>query len=91
MSKPVITVDPVVVMPDIASKKESVKERSIALNLNGKAEIRDSDNHTDEIRMNACFTLILWARLALLRISDPPKKAVMTMQSKKTFQSGLPK
>ncbi len=91
LSNPVMTVEPVVVMPDMASKNESVMDISISLSLKGKQEKIASENHTDVISTKACFVLIFWSSLLQLRMREPPKKAVITIQKKKTFQSGLPK
>ena len=90
-SSPVITVEPVVVIPDMASKNESVIDRSKALILKGSEAKSASEHHTDEISMNACLTLMLLTCPALLRINEPPKNAVIMMHRKKTFQSECPK
>lgn len=91
VSRPVMTVEPVVVIPDMASKKESVKFKSIALILKGSDAKRASEHHTEVIKRKACLTLTFLTWLALLRISDPPKNAVMMMHRRNTFQSECPK
>ena len=53
VSSVVITVEPVVVMPDIASKKESVKLNPNSENANGSAENVVNTSQLPVVRMNA--------------------------------------
>ncbi len=53
-SKSEIIVDPVVVIPDILSKKASVIERSIVENINGNDPKIAILNHDKAVNKNAC-------------------------------------
>ncbi len=86
-SRPVITVEPVVVIPDIDSKKESVKLICSSDKRNGKAPNVAIPNQLKIMSKKACLLEILFVFPILLRIKAPPKKDVIIMLKKKAFQS----
>ena len=90
VSRPVMTVEPVVVMPETASKNASVKLMFSPASVRGREAKRDRPTQLMKVIMKAWRRFMVNSRPALLRIKDPPKKAVMTIHRKKTFQSGLP-
>ena len=55
VSSPAITVAPVVVTPDIASKKASMNSRSVSPSMNGSAPKSGSATQTSVVSKNACW------------------------------------
>ena len=76
-----------VVIPDIDSKNESVKDIPNDENQKGRAPNVASESHTEFVRRNAWRVFTLNLCPILLKISEPPKNAVMIMHEKKTIQS----
>jgi len=82
-SKFEIIVDPVVVIPDILSKKALVKEKSKSEKTKGKEPNIAMLNHDRAVRRNACcsVSLLPWSRLdrknkvpKIIVTIDAPKK-----------------
>lgn len=86
-----MTVAPVVVMPDMASKKASVKLSFNSENANGNDAKRARLNQLKKINKKASRVEILMMVELLLRMREPPKNEVITIQIKNIFQSSLPK
>ena len=82
-SKFEIIVDPVVVIPDMLSKKASVIESSILENINGKDPKIAIVSHDKAVNKNACckFNLLSWSKFdkknnvpnMIVTIDDPKK------------------
>ena len=54
-SRPSITVEPVVVRPDMASKNASTKRSSVSPNIKGKAPNSGSASHTPVVSKKVCW------------------------------------
>ena len=65
LSRSVIIVDPVVVIPDILSKKASVKFKLSSEKINGKEPKIAIDNHVSAVKINAWgrSIFLLWSKL----------------------------
>ena len=85
-SKSEIIVDPVVVIPDILSKKESVIESSIVENINGKDPKIAILNQDKAVNKNACckFNFLSWSRFER-KNNDP--KMIVTIDAPKNDES----
>ena len=82
LSKLEIIVDPVVVIPDMLSKKASVIESSIVENINGKDPKIAILNHDKAVNKNACckFNFLSWSRFER-KNNDP--KIIVTIDAPK--------
>ena len=80
-SSPVITVDPVVVMPDMASKKASVKDRSQS--QSGKAPAAAAIIQVLPVSRKECRRFNLPRRFIVLRPMNPPTISVRRAASAK--------
>lgn len=89
-SSPVMTVEPVVVMPDTASKTESVRLIFRSDIRKGRAAKAARTIQLAPVRRNAWRTVISKLKPVLVTMSAPPKNSVNIAQKKKTFQSGFP-
>ena len=78
-----IIVEPVVVIPDILSKKALVKEKFKSENINGKEPNIAMLNHDNAVRRKACCKVsrLSWSRLdkknnvpKIIVTSEAPKK-----------------
>ncbi len=87
-SSPVITVDPVVVKPDIASKKASVKLNSSSENRNGKAAKTVNTNQLRVVIIKACRTLRRPPPVRLAKAVATPTNNVTPPDTINTSQSG---
>ena len=85
-SKFEIIVDPVVVIPDILSKKASVIESSIVENINGKDPKIAILNQDKAVNKNACckFNFLSWSRFER-KNNDP--KIIVTIDAPKNDES----
>ena len=85
-SKFEIIVDPVVVIPDMLSKKASVIESSIVENINGKDPKIAILNHDKAVNKNACckFNFLSWSRFER-KNNDP--KIIVTIDAPKNYES----
>jgi hypothetical protein len=89
--KPIITVDPVVVMPDIDSKKASAMLRLSPEKTKGKAPTAATATQLIVVSKNACLKLRLERELALVAsISDTPTNNATAAEPAKTCQSEFP-
>jgi len=86
LSKLEIIVDPVVVIPDILSKKASVIESSIVENINGKDPKIAILNQDKAVNKNACckFNFLSWSRFER-KNNDP--KIIVTIDAPKNDES----
>ena len=85
-----MTVEPVVVSPDIASKKASVKFMSRPENISGSAPTTVAQTQTPVVRRKP-WRMLRWSRAPLVVSSSAmPKKTLTPEETENTFQSGLP-
>ena len=68
-------VDPVVVIPDTLSKKESIKVKSNDEKYRGRAPKKHIDNHAKFVIKNACWTFNDLSFVWLIKTSKVPTKA----------------
>ena len=83
-------VEPVVVIPETASKTESVRDKLRSERAKGAAAAMARAIQLKVVKRNACRTEMLKTSPVLLRMSAPPRKAVQSIQRRKDFQSGFP-
>ena len=89
-SRPIITVEPVVVMPDIASKNASVGLRPRSAKASGIAAKEVSTSQLAVVRMKAWRIENRLVSMWLVRMSVMLMNRVTPLAIAKTFQSGLP-
>ena len=89
-SRPVMTVEPVVVMPLMASKKASVKLSFNSENMNGRAAKMVSTNQLSDVMTKAWRTFRRTFPVDEVRASDTPTNKVNPAERAKTCQSVLP-
>ncbi len=90
LPKEVITVAPVVVSPDIASKKESTVLRLVTPIENGMLAKAPKNNHVKLVRRNTSRTLKERVPMGRqLRKSKPPTKRLVKEESPKTCTSAV--
>ena len=77
LSRSVNTVDPVVVIPDILSKKASVKFRFSSENMNGSDPKIATDSHESAVKINAWGKSILLSWSKLVKKNSIPKIIVI--------------
>ena len=87
LSRVVITVDPVVVNPDIDSKKESVKLNEASENAKGSAAKNIIASQLTVVKTKACRMESLSGGAIVVRISVMPMKAVNPAAAANTCQS----
>ena len=82
-SKLLITVEPVVVIPDMLSKKASLKDKFIVESIKGKLPNKAIDIQANVENKNVCckFNLNSFSRLA--KINNIPIKIVINADDKK--------
>jgi len=78
-------VDPVVVIPDILSKKESLMDKFKFENKNGKLPKIAIPIHETVVSKNACRRFNFLSFSALDKISKKPMKIVMKEEDKKVL------
>ena len=83
LSKFEITVDPVVVIPDILSKKESLKDNSKLENKNGKQPNNATDVQAIEEKRNVCCRFKIESLSKFISIKRIPIKIVTKEEDKK--------
>ena len=89
-SKPRITVDPVVVMPDMDSKKASVMLNFSSENMKGSAPTAATATQLNVVSKNACLKLRLDRELVFVaNISDTPTNNATAAEPANTCQSAL--
>ena len=89
-SKPRITVDPVVVIPDIDSKKASVMLNFSSENIKGRAPTAATATQLNVVSKNACLKLRLDRELVFVAsISDTPTNNATAAEPANTCQSAL--
>ena len=84
VSKSSITVDPVVVIPDILSKKDSLKERFKLESKKGILPKRAILIHASDEKRNACFKFNCFSLVKLVRTVKIPITIVIIADGKKT-------
>ena len=84
---PTITVEPVVVIPDIDSKNASVIDRSSSENTSGSAPNRAIVAHAPVVITNAWRMLKLPQPVRVVRIIDTPTNTVTAAEATNTAQS----
>ena len=89
VSRPEITVEPVVVMPDMLSKNASVIDSCNSENRKGRAPKVTSATHTAGTSTKACFSVMVPALPQVISAMETPKNEVTTAEARNTFQSGL--
>ena len=89
-SSPTITVEPVVVMPDMDSKKASVKDRPRSENTRGSEPKSAMTSHALAVIMKAWRKLKVPRPERVVRIIATPTKSVTADAVTKTRQSSLP-
>ena len=87
-SRDVITVDPVVVSPDIASKNASVKLRPRSAKTNGRDAKNVIATQLSVVSTNACRTEKRSGGAIVVSIRVMPINAVSPAEPAKTCQSG---
>ena len=85
-----MTVEPVVVIPDMASKKASVKLSSSSENTKGIDANRVRAIQLNVVMTKACFTDRRSPPARDVRVMAPPTKRVTPEDMANTCQSGLP-
>ena len=78
-----ITVDPVVVIPDILSKKDSLKDKFKSESKKGKLPNNAILNHAKVENKKACWRLSCFSFFRLVRIVRIPIKIVIIEDDKK--------
>ena len=89
LSNPISTVEPVVVMPDIASKKASVYVRLRSENMKGRAPNAAVIIQLIVVSKKACRIPINPDLERFIRMKIPPMKEVKNAETRKTSQSLL--
>ncbi len=90
LSRPIITVEPVVVTPLIDSKNEFVKVSWVSQYINGIAENKEIDIQDKTVRRKACLISIFFIGLLKEKIKIIPIIKVKMLETKKTCQSLWP-
>jgi len=85
-----MTVEPVVVMPDIASKKASEKLRLSPAKAKGKAAKTVMPSQLAVVRTKASRMPIFMSLPRVVRINDTPMNSVRPLEAAKTCQSRWP-
>ena len=89
-SSPLITVEPVVVMPDMASKKASVKLRPRSEKAKGREAKAANTTQLAVVSTKAWRIVSLTPRVRLVSTRAPPTNRVSAAESANTCQSGWP-
>jgi len=84
-SKSGITVEPVVVIPDILSKKASLSVNLIDDNINGKLPKRAIKTQAKAENKKVCCKLSVYFWSKLFKINSKPMKIVMKADDKKLW------
>ena len=84
-----MTVEPVVVKPDIDSKKASVIDSLLRENTNGRAPAATTASHASVVNMKPWATSRLKLSPRFASASEPPKKTVAIPAATKVRQSEL--
>jgi hypothetical protein len=90
MSRPTMTVDPVVVTPDIASKKASAKLRPSSEKANGRAPKSATTAQAEVVIRKAWRMLKPRQPERVVKTMETPTKSVTAAEAVKTCQSGWP-
>jgi hypothetical protein len=85
ISKLVIIVDPVVVIPDILSKKASTNDNSKSENKKGRHPKKAILNHDKVVRIKACCKFSFLFSSRFVRIRSIPIKAVTDADDRKVL------
>ena len=86
LSKPIITVEPVVVIPDMDSKKESVKDNPLLSRYRGRAETNAVTNQLRLVKMNVCLMFNCFFVPLVIINKHIPKKIKIRDDSRKFCQ-----